>query len=90
MSLTVQQKQELLRLADVCSGDASPGAYEALFDFVDRLADARTINFAQAALQAAGGIDETGCAYRPQAVVLHLANTLEQYAQLGLKGVQSC
>jgi hypothetical protein len=75
--LTIQQKLELRRLAlEFISLAGSPNPVQAdkeLCEFVDRLADARVVNFAEACRRA-------------NDVAQHLENTLEQYALLGKIG----
>lgn len=72
-TLTQQQREEISRfvvstIRGLAVGDLSP--LDQLLDFVDALADARVVRFAQGALLA---ID----------VRAHLENTVEQYALLG-------
>lgn len=74
-SLTKQQREELYRLADLVgarglAGDSWEDVLEQLVNFVDALADARVVQFAQGALLAPD-------------VEAHLRNTVEQYALLG-------
>jgi hypothetical protein len=72
--LTIQQRMELRKLAHKFIENAgAPNPVDAdkeLCDFVDRLADARVVNFAE------------GCT-RANDVAKHLENTIEQYALLG-------
>jgi hypothetical protein len=82
MALTTQQQGELLARVSRIVGYAMEThelrlkVQQQLFDFVDGIADARVVTFAQGALLASD-------------VAKHLENTLEQYAQLGLSGVKS-
>ncbi len=78
--LTIQQRLEIRALAlkfidRAASSDPKVAATAdvALCDFVDRLADARVINFAEACKRA-------------NDVARHLENTIEQYALLGKVG----